>query len=111
MVEEDKVNVRPSDSQLNKQKSAAKNQTGGTLRMNARMFNGNNLIHELLLTTRQRTNLRNAFENNMLTDVKFSKSQISKIIQSGGILGSLLSKIAGPLMNVTFPLAKIFWLS
>ena len=47
------------------------------------MFNGNNLPHELL-TTRQKTKWRNAFENNMPTDIKVSKAQISKIIQSGG---------------------------
>ena len=55
--------------------------------MNARMFNENNLSHELLLTTRQTTKLRNAIENNMSTDKKFSKAQISQIIQSGGFLG------------------------
>ena len=70
------------------------------------MFNGNDLPHELLLTTRQRTKLRNAFNNNMSTDLKLSKAQISKIIQSGGFLGSLLSKLAGPLMKVAIPLAK-----
>ena len=70
------------------------------------MFTGKNLPHELLLTTRQKTKLRNAFENNMSTDIKLSKTQISKIIQSGGFLGSLLSKIAGPLMKVAVPLAK-----
>ena len=48
------------------------------------MFNGNNLPHELLLTTRQTTKLRNAIENHMSTDIKLSKAQISKIIQSGG---------------------------
>ena len=66
------------------------------------MFNGNDLPHEL----RQTTKLRNAFNNNMSTDIKLSKAQISKIIQSGGFLGSLLSKIAGPLMKVLVPLAK-----
>ena len=70
------------------------------------MFNGNNLPHELLLTTRQKTKLRNAFNNKMSTDLKLSKAQISKIIQSGGFLGSLLSKLAGPLMKVAIPLAK-----
>ena len=54
------------------------------------MFNGNNLPHELLLTTRQKTKLRNAFNNNMSTDLKLSRAQISKIIQSGGFLGLLL---------------------
>ena len=48
------------------------------------MFNGNNLPRELLLTRRQKTQVRNAFNNNMSTDLKLSKAQISKIIQSGG---------------------------
>ena len=69
------------------------------------MFNGNNLPHELLLTTRQKTKVRNAFDNNMSTDLKLSNSQISKIIQTEGFLGSLLSKLAGPLAkNVLAPL-------
>ena len=70
------------------------------------MLNGNDLPHELLLKTRQKTKLRNAFNNNMSTDLKLSKAQISKIIQSGGFLGSLLSKIAGPLMKVAIPFGK-----
>ena len=74
--------------------------------MNARMFSANNLPHELLLTARQTTKLRNAIENNTATDIKMPKAQISKIIQSGGFLGSLLGKIAGPLMKVAVPLAK-----
>ena len=74
--------------------------------MNMQMFNGNNLPCELWLTTMQRTKSRNAFNNNMSTDIKLSKAQISKIIQSGGFLGSLLSKIAGPLMKEVVPLAK-----
>ena len=56
------------------------------------MFNGNNLSYELLLTTRQKAKVRNGFNNNISTDLKLSKAQISKIIQSGGFLGSLLSK-------------------
>ena len=70
------------------------------------MFDGNGLPHELLLTPRQKTELRNAPNNNMLTDIKLSKAQISKIIQYGGFLGSLLSKLAGPLIKVAIPLAK-----
>ena len=73
--------------------------------MSLKIFDGNDLPHELLLT-RQKTKLRNAFYNNMSTDLKLSKAQISKIIQSGGFLGSLLSKLAGPLMIVAVPLAK-----
>ena len=70
--------------------------------MNARMFNGNNLLHELLLTTRQTTKLRNAIQNNMSTDIKLSKAQISKTMQSGGFLGKLL----GPLLKTELPLLK-----
>ena len=70
--------------------------------MNAKMFNGDNLPHELLLTTRQITKLRNAIENNMLTDIRLSKAQISKIIQSGGFLG----KIIGPLLKTGWSLLK-----
>ena len=106
MVEYTKVNLKLTDMQLKKLKTAVKNKTGTTLRMSLKMFNGNDLPHELLLTTRQKTKLRNAFNNNMSTDLKLSKAQISKIIQSGGFLGSLSSKLAGPLMKVAIPLAK-----
>ena len=70
------------------------------------MFNGKDLPHELLLTTRQKTKLRNAFNNNMSTELKLSKAQISKLIQSEGFLRSSLSKLAGPLMKVAIPSAK-----
>ena len=104
MVEFSKVNVKLTDAQLNKLKTAVKNNIRTTLQINLKMFDGDNLPHELLLTTRQKTKLRNAF-NNMLTDIKLSKTQISKIIQSGGFLGSL-SKLAGPLMKIAVPLVK-----
>ena len=106
MVEYSKVNVKLSNSQLNKLKSAPKNQTGVTLRINIKMLYGESLPHELLLTTRQTTDLRNAIENDMSTDIKLSEAQISKIIQLARFLGSLLSKLAGPLMKVAVPLAK-----
>ena len=64
------------------------------------------MSHELLLTTRQKRKLRNAFNNNTPPNSKLSKGQISEIIQSGGFLGSLLSKLAGPLMKVAVALAK-----
>ena len=70
------------------------------------MFNRNDLPHDLLLTTRQKAKLRDALNNNISTDLKLSKAQIFKIIQSGGFLGSLLSKLAGQLMKVAIPLAK-----
>ena len=106
MVKYSKVNAKLSDTQLKKLKDAVKDNTGATLRMNLRTINGNNLPHELLLTERQKTKLRNAFNNNTSTNLKFSKAQISKIIQSGGFLGSSLSKLAGPLMKVAIPVAK-----
>ena len=80
MVEYHKINIKLLNSKLNKLKASVKNKTGTTLRMNIKMLNGNNLPHELLLTTRQKTNLRNAFENNMSTDIKLSKAEISKIV-------------------------------
>ena len=102
MVEYNTVNAKLSDSLLNKLKSVVENKQGTTLRMNARMFSANNLPHELLLTTRQTTKLRNAIENNISTDIKLSKAQISKIIQSGGFLGKLL----GPLLKTGLQLIK-----
>ena len=74
--------------------------------MSLKIRDGNELPHELLLTTRQKTKIRNVFNNNMSTDLTLSEIQISKIIQSGGFLGSLLSKLAGPLMKVAILLAK-----
>ena len=70
--------------------------------MNARMFNGNNLPHELFLTQRQITKLRSNIENNLKTDIKLSKAQISKIIQYGGFLG----KVLGLLLKTGLPLLK-----
>ena len=82
------------------------NEGGVTLRLGIRSFNKDERPHELLLTTRQNTKLRNAVNNNSATDIKLSKKQIKKIIQSGGFLCKLLSKLAGPLMKVAMPLAK-----
>ena len=59
-----------------------------------------------MLTTRQNNKLRNAISNNLTTDIKLSKVEIKTLIQSGGFLGKLLSKLAGPLMKVALPLAK-----
>ena len=109
MVKYSKVSVKLTDTQLKKLKIAVKNKTGTTLRMSLKMLDGNDLFHELLLTTRQKTiKLKNAFDSNMSTDIKLSKAQISKIVQSGEFLESLLTKLAGPLMKVTIPLEKFF---
>ena len=73
MVEYSKVNVKLSSTHLKKLKDAIKDNAGTTLRINLKMFDGTDLPHELLLTTRQKTKLRNAF-NNMSADIKFSKA-------------------------------------
>ena len=80
MVEYNKVNLKLSDTQLKKLKYSVKNKAGTSLRISLKMFNGSNLPHELLLTTRQKTKIKNAFNNNMSTDLKLSKARISKII-------------------------------
>ena len=102
MVEYTKANVKLSNTQIKKLNDTVKNNTGTTLRISLKMFNGNDLPHELLLTTRQKTKIRNAFSNNESTDIKLSKAQINKIIQSGGFLGRLL----GPLLKTGLPLIK-----
>ena len=106
MVEYTKIHVKLTNIQLNKLKKAVKNNEGTTLRLGVKNFSKNNLPHELLLTKRQNTKLRNAVINNILTDIKLSKAQIKKIIQSGGFLRYLLGKLAGSLMKVATPLAK-----
>ena len=90
------LNVKLSNSQLNKLKSAIKNETEVVLRLLSNMIGDNetNFPHKLLLTNRQVSNLRKAFANNSSTEIKLSKTQVSKMIQSGGFLGRLL----GPLL-------------
>ena len=80
MVEYNKVNLKLTDGQLKQLKTPVKDKTGTTLRMSLKMFDGNDLSHELLLTTRQKTKLRYALNSNMSTDLKLSKSLLSKII-------------------------------
>ena len=106
MVEYTKVNIKLTNLQLSKLKKAVKSNEGVTLRIGIKIFNKDELPHELLLTTRQNTKLRNAINNNLATDIKLSKAQIKKLIQLGGFLGKLLSKLAGPLIKVALPSAK-----
>ena len=68
------MNVKLTDTQVKKLKTAVKDKTGTNLRMNLKMIDGNDLPHELLLSTRQKTKLRNAFNNNIPTDLKLSKA-------------------------------------
>ena len=106
MVKYTKINCKLTNVQLNKLKKAVKSNEGATLRLGIKNLNKDEVPHELLLTTRQNTKLRNAINNNLTTDIELSKVQIKKLIQSGGFLGKLLSKLAGSLMKVALPLAK-----
>ena len=85
MVEYTKLNIKLTNLQLNKLKKAVKNNEEVSLRLSAKKFNENELAHELLLTARQNIKLRNAINNNMSTDIKLSKAQLKKFIQSGGL--------------------------
>ena len=106
MVEYSKINCKLTNIQLNKLKKSVKSHEGAILRLGMKSFNKDELPHELLLTTRQNTKLRNAINNNLATDIKLSKAPIKNIIQPGGYLGKLLSKLVGPLKKVAMPLAK-----
>ena len=106
MVEYSKINCKLTNVQLNKLKKAIKSNEGATLRLGIKNFNKDELPYELLLTTRQNTKLRTAINDNLATDIKLSRAQIKRLIQSGGFLGKLLRKLAGPLMKVALPLAK-----
>ena len=105
MTHDNSLNVKLSNSPLNKLKSAIKNQTEVVLRLSSNMIGDDetNFSHKLLLTNRQVANLRKAFANHLSTDIKLSKTQLSKIIQSGGFLGRLLD----PLLKTGLPLIKI----
>ena len=102
MTQHNSLNVKLSNSQLNKFKSAIKNETDVVLRLSSNMIGDNetDFSHQLLLTNRQAANLRKAFASNSSTDIKFSKTHLSKMIQSGGFLGRLL----GPLLKTGLPL-------
>ena len=110
MTQYNSLNVKLSDSQLNKLKSVIKNESDVVLRISVSMVGNSNdntnFPHKLLLTDRQVANIRKAFSNNLSRDVKFSKTQLLKMSRSGGFFGNLLSKLAGPLMKVAMPLAK-----
>ena len=114
MTQYNRVNVKLSTSQLNKLKSAIKNENDIVIRLSLNMIGDSNdkgnFPHELLLTNRQVSSIRKAFANNSSVDIKFSKTQLSKMIQSGGFLGKLLAplfKTGLPLIkNVITPLAK-----
>ena len=106
MTQYNKINIKLSTSQLNKLKSAIKNETEVIIRISPNMIGDSNdetnFSHELLLTGRQVSTIRKAISNNSSANIKFSKTQLSKMIQSGGFLGKLL----GPLPRARLPLMK-----
>ena len=106
MTQYNRLNMELSNTQLNKLKSAIKNETDVVIRLSSNMIGDSNdktnFPRELLLTDRQVSSIRKAFSNNSSVDIKFSKTQLLKMIQSGGFLGILL----GPLLKTGLPLIK-----
>ena len=106
MTQYNSLNVKLSNSQLNQLKSAIKNETDVVLRLSSNLIcnssDNTNFPQELLLTNRQVANICKAFANHLSTDIKFSKAQLSKMIQSGGFPGKPL----GPLLRTGLPLMK-----
>ena len=84
MVNYLRARVKLTNTQLNKLKSASKNKAGAILRINKKNVQDEAFSHELFVTKRPATKMRNAFPNNMSTDIKLSKTQTTIIIQSGG---------------------------
>ena len=106
MTQYSSLNANVSNSQLNKLKSSIKNETDVVLRISSNMIGNSNdninFPYELLLTNRQVANICKAFANHSSTDSKLSKTQLSKMIQSGGFIGGSL----GPLLKTGLPLIK-----
>ena len=104
MTQYNSLIVKLSNSQLNKLKSPIKNKTELDLRLSSNMIGDNetNFPLKLSLTNRQVANLRKTFADKSSNDIKLSKSQITKMMQSGGFIGRLL----GPLLNTGLPLIK-----
>ena len=99
--------VKLTNIQLKKLQSAAKNKTGIILRLKRKKFEDEEFQHELFLTTRQTTKIRNAIANNMSTDIKLIQTQIYEIIQSGGSFGSWLANLGKrALRNAAISLAR-----
>ena len=93
------LNVKLSNSQLNKLNSAIKNETEVTLNLSSNLIRNSNdetnFTHKLLLTNTQVSKICKAFANGSSANIKFKKTQLHKIVQSGGFLGIIL----GPLLK------------
>ena len=106
MTQYNSLNKKLSNSQVDKLKSAIKNETEIILRLKSNMignsYDETNFLHKLLLTDRQVVNLQKAVARNLSANIKLSKTQPSKTIQASGFLGRLL----GPLLKTGLPLMK-----
>ena len=106
MTQYNSLNVKLSNLQLNNLKPGIKNETDVVLSLSSSMIGNSNyetnLPHRLLLTNRQVATLRKAFPNYASTDIKLSKTQLPKMIQSGGFLG----RLSGPLLKTGLLLMK-----
>ena len=107
MVNYQEARVKLTNTQLNKLKSSAKNKTRTILRSTKKNFEDKELPHELFLTRRLTTEIRNAFTNNMSTDIRLRKAQLSKTIQLDGSFGSWLGNLGKKaLTNIATALAR-----
>ena len=108
MTQYNNLNVKLSNSQLDKLKSAIENETEVVSRLSPNMVGDDetNFPYKLLLTNRQVASLCKASANYLSTDIKLSKTQISRMIQLGGFIGRLLD----PLLKTGLPLMKM-WLT
>ena len=104
MTQNNSLSLKLSNSQLNELKWAIKDKTEVVLRLSSNMIGDDetNFPPKLLLANEQVANLRKAFANHSSTNIKLSKTQLSKMIQLGGFLGRLL----GPLLKTGLPLIK-----
>ena len=105
MTQYNSLNVKLSNSHLNKFKSAIKNENEVVLRLSSNVVGDNetNFHHKSLLTNRQVSNLRKGFADYLSADIKLSKTQLSKMIQSTGFL---ICRLLGPLLKTRLPLIK-----
>ena len=104
MTQYNTLNVKLSNSELNKLKSGIKNGTKETLKISSYVVGDyndeNNFPHKLLLTNTEVSKLRKTFANNSSVNIKLSKTQLHKIGQSGGFLGRFIE----PLLKIELPL-------
>ena len=109
MVEYSKVNIKLADTQLKKIENTCQRKNRNNSENEFKNVWWKWFTAWIVADNKQKTKLRNAFNNNMSPDFKLSRAQISKMIQSGGFLGSLLNKLAGPLIKIAFLWQKMFY--